>query len=1058
MARKEFFEKTRLNIVRILIVLALICFSAFTFIACGPAPDISDSNDYTKAESDTGVISNASFEFGSASLTLDDFPQTSPLNWSLSVDNSARSSNVNSGIVDVSGDGWSALLGSLYDDDDFLDYAAKKFNIDVDDIKAENDNDEELVKEQVLEILETKFPSPESATDDSGNKVLMINNYNEIARHGLGTAQKATSSSSVVIEKGKIAKISVFVKTSNLVGSNDYGANFRVKTMIKSTLVNEFGITGIISDDDWNEYTLYVEGDKNFDTSITVMLGLGLGSTKGSDVITDYTEGTAFFDNLTYELLDEMPTGVTIENCSVDLNNPSNKNYFDATTYADKALLFNAEVLNTLTPNVDLSGASVGLTESSNGLTSETILGSANSSLQSTPATDSISLSLKNASATVIITDSKFAVAPESYAFVSFDVKTTNNSLYHLDKNGITVFIYDVNGTAKNINNVQTVSFDEETQRVGVLVKNNFPELDTDKKYPTTREFNLQIVVGPTDVASKSLASDFSSGDVVISNMSVLSGKTYDFVRENVTKDGDHITSYTISDDEVENAKVYDFISSVYSENVVSLYASNQADYTATTESFSLTPSNSDIGTITYKPAMVNGYTGVSANHVYVSTADDAITEINTNANAGLINTKYLTAYSQPNLADALGHTGEKDVQPLMIYNDTASSYGFIGSNVKVEASAYASITLKLRVYGDAKAFVYVVDLDSDGKSVLELNFKKNTDGYNYVSDGEDVSYKLAFENITKDDMDTAGANKGWATLTFYIASGATAKNLRLEIWNGSRDGQTASSGYVFADKVTVTTSSAFTEPTSWEVAFTSSSSILYSAYLDDATMLDDAVYYKRELDKTETAFNKEQTESNKKVSYDTTYVWAKNKDTIYAIYNTVDPVIVDPYAGSSEDTDTEEAGCTATSDPSTFWLQFSSILLVVALVVAIVMLIIKNVRSKKKRSKKVKKGGYDVSSRISAKKTTTKLEKSKKQAKENDFDEYEDENYGSEEEITPVEETPTQAEDDNKSEETPSLDEFVYGDVQDFGDDFETNQDVETPDEVQEQEDKNQD
>ena len=151
-----------------------------------------------------------------------------------------------------------------------------------------------------------------------------------------------------------------------------------------------------------------------------------------------------------------------------------------------------------------------------------------------------------------------------------------------------------------------------------------------------------------------------------------------------------------------------------------------------------------------------------------------------------------------------------------MIYNATASSYGYVGKNLSIAQSAYALISLKIRVVGDAKASIYLVDVSSAAKDVMSINFKNNTTGYNYITDGVEHSYDLAFENITADMMETTGASKGWLTLTFYVGAGNTAKNFRLEMWNGSRTGDINSQGFVFINDITITTTDAFKEPTDW--------------------------------------------------------------------------------------------------------------------------------------------------------------------------------------------------------------------------------------------------
>jgi hypothetical protein len=288
--------------------------------------------------------------------------------------------------------------------------------------------------------------------------------------------------------------------------------------------------------------------------------------------------------------------------------------------------------------------------------------------------------------------------------------------------------------------------------------------------------------------------------------------------------------------------------------------------------------------------------------------------------------------------------------------------------------------------------------------------------------------------------MDKSGEKQGWLTVSFYLATGSTAKNFRLEMWNGGRDGSdaTKSKGYVFFDNVN--TAESFSEP-SYVDAFASTTSILYSLNQKDSALSEGAVAYKRVLDAKEIEFNKGQTSDNK-ISYDAKYIWATNYSTIYAIFNSVDPVHIDPNV-NNEDTDSTDPGCAGETDPSTFWLSFSSIVLAVALVLAIAMLFIKNFRARRKANKNDAKSYYKVSSRYKEDKPVEKVKKSKKFIEQEELDKaLEDYNQTVENTAEPIEETADEELSEENANET-SLDEYVYGDVQTFDDNImETNED----------------
>ena len=425
-------------------------------------------------------------------------------------------------------------------------------------------------------------------------------------------------------------------------------------------------------------------------------------------------------------------------------------------------------------------------------------------------------------------------------------------------------------------------------------------------------------------------------------------------------------------------------------------------------------------------PVVIENYRGVSYDSVFVNKDSDnkkyndrTENDDTSNSIAGLINSKAANENKYgDDIKNALNYSGEKSIQPIMIYNASEDSYGFLGNAFTIAASSYATISIKVRVVGNAKANVYLVNAADADKSVYTISFTGNVKGNSY---GETFSEQLAFTNI----KDTSSESNGWKTITFYIATGATELNLRLELWNGSRDGADKSQGYVFfafdafSDDETFTPStlsSAFTEPTTADAAFSDSGNPLYG----DNALRDNNLKYQRELDATEIKYNKEYPDNT--VEYKPNYVWAKSDNVLYAVYNTIDPVAVDPYAAEEEEE--EESGCAAERDPSTFWLSFSSILLGVALLLALIMLIVKNVYRRRKSNKNDAKSHYVVSSRTSAKKKAEKT--AKPVEKISGFDGYED-NVKEDIETTETDTVETEKPDEQ-------TDEYVYGDVLDFG------------------------
>ncbi|MDY2842255.1 MAG: hypothetical protein SOT08_06240 [Candidatus Borkfalkiaceae bacterium] len=1039
--------------VLVLTVLCLVISCIFGFTACKKSVSVTDPTySYTEptVENEDEIIKNQSFSLGSDSTKDDAFPVTSATGWTKASDNSAASSAVNSGIVKLTADSWRSTVKTLYADSDFESYLKKlpdgKSKTDIDDaIKAEKGESYSVTDDDRAEyiIANNLFSMPEKhAGENVDDYVYMLNNMRTESYSGLGTAQKLTSSTSVTVEKGKIYKISVWVKTVNVKGT---GANIRLVNSVGGVSQSDFRISNIktattADNGGWEQFAVYVKADAAYDCTVTLVLGLGYG--KGSsDSTIDYAEGTVFFDDVKVEKdVAAIPAGATsyslafgstdkteattadvdgVKSCAYDMKVDTG-----ATAYSTA---LNEEFTKS---NVTAPGAG-GVYEE---ITSKTY-NSASTFEKTNEGAGVYKFSLNQASGTVKLTDAPETVAAGKYVYLSFNIKI---QLDKLGSTAVSLLIVDSPNSAKPIKTYTAVSAaeDDEWTLVSVIVKNNFETGD--------RKFDAYLVIGPTDVSAVKYNADFATGDVYVKDFNVKTGKTdkEDYVVTNVYEDGADNPEY----------KLYNSLLSAKANATVALYAGNAADYSEPSESenYSLTYAPGNIGCIETAPTAVKGYYGIIAGHAFVSedipeTEDKKYFETNTRTGktgdehgnfAGLINTKYLSNYSGitalSEIQTQLGAYGDDDIQPIMIYNGTEDSYGFIGENQTVAASAYASVSVTLKAAGNAKAYVYLVNTSDKAKSVLTFSdFNVNTE-IGKTANGtafNGADHKLAFTV----DKNTESDENGWVTVTFYVAAGADAIDFRVEVWNGDRTATNKSQGYVFVKDINVTTSSAFSEPSSWANAFSTSGNPLYDA---KSIYLDELVGYKRVLTATEEKFNKEYPEQT--VSYEPTYVWAKNDTMIYAVYNTVNPVVTDPYE-SIEDEETE-SGCTAKTDPSTFWLSFSSVLLGVVLVLAIIALVVKTVRRKRIANKSDAKTQYKVKSRIDSHRENQKLAAKKaKAAKVEETEETESDGT----EPDKDEETADGATEETapESAEEQNLDAYVYGEVQDFGD-AETNED----------------
>ncbi len=1026
MTRNDRLKAIKSKLVVLLALIMAFSIFAFTLVACNKKTDVTDPS-YTYSETDDSkFITNSAFSYNLRTKLYSDFPVASPSGWSKSTENST-SSTVNSGVIDTTDKGWEELLTTLYKDSDFVSYVRNTYKAEITAaVGKDSPSDTELndyIKEHkgYYEVDGSKVtylsnPAADKTEAQGDNYVYMLNNYAKSERFGFGTAQKVTSSSSVSVAAGKTYKLSVWVKTVNLTHTNDDSAlaNIRLTNSVGGNSQAEYRLEKIDTNGEWKQYTIYIKGDADYDSTFTLVLALGYGG-KDTEDGKRYAEGTVYFDNVLVEELEDGATvPVTADNVVYGSTEAIAKNAANDYTFAYDMSLVSSVEANFTSEAVTLPGTgdftSSNISESGEKITSKTI--AADSSVTPVLSTDGkeLKLTLNKASYTVNVKNGSadFTLGAKSYAYFTFEI---TNKLSKFGSTAITVDAYEkkADGSYKKTAAVTTYSdVSDDAVKCELLFKNNFES--------GNREFYISVVAGPADIASVKTASALASGEVTIADMNVIYGKTdSDEYKTPDYKNGTDNPAY----------KLYSFFASK-ADATVALYADHSADHTDDndSESYNISVAPGNFGDIVSYPTAPKGYYGITAKHIYtqepvngeeLATAvnDRLGTAIRANVSfAGLINSKYLENYASEELKTALNHdAGEDPVQPIAIYNATAEHYGFIGAKNTVAASAYAKVTVTLRVADGASAYLYLVDVSGKNKDVME-----------FVQIGEDTTARKLERVITAENLDA----NGWVTVNFYVATGANSKDFRVEVWNGGRDGETAtaSKGYVFVSEISVTTSSAFTEPTNVSQAFASLNGNPLTEAGREAFEDGNLISYTRKLTDTEKKFNKQY--PKQAVSYKENYVWAENATMVYAIYNTLDPVESDPYANVDDDNN-GGSGCNVKTDSSSFWLGFSSILLAVVLVLAILALIVKRVRSKRKANRKDAKSHYTVKSRVQTSKTSKKPVK--KVVKEEPAEE--------------AEETATESEDNTESE-TPAeqnLDDYVYGEVQNFGD-AETNED----------------
>lgn len=1004
MSKKEFFKSLKSKLVIILALIALVCLSCFTFIACDDQEKTTSSSvkdpTYTYTPNEEGkTITNSNFTTGAIALENDKYPVTSPTGWSRTLDGSAKTSIVKSGAVSTRPSSWKALIEKFVKDTNFSYYLKEQIKIKnaSGEISADVLKPDDKLEDKVDEIIQYFYPNPGSS--DSDNTVYMLNNYlkEDASFIGVGTAQKVTSSKKITLERGKYGVFTVNVKTANISGINadNFGANIRVTNSFNSVSQADVSITNIIADE-WTEYKLYVKADAMYDSTFTLVLGLGFGGTSASDT-TYYTEGTVYFDNVNFEEITALPEGVIFdsqtkatmtygEKTAIKLSSGSSTNFF-------YDMSFDTTNLFSLTPtiNADYTKSTV---NGANGqpITSQTLYP------ESSTVTKNIvgnSIELSNAK------DIAYSIKLLAFDGNNFKLQGDKNSdisEYAIIKFAVDNKLSDL-ATSQLVINVADIKDGKTSMRKAVALlskvdgKTEYTILVENQLQDGEREFYIEILVGADNLSKDVFKSQLANGDLTISDI--------EYKIASIPK---------VSSDDL----VYNFYGRNPSASL-SLYSGYAEEPVEDDESIyhNIQSAPGSVGIILTKPAEIENYT---PSRELDSTKDYA----------GVINTKYLEKYNEDNrlvgasLKTALGYNdGDDEIQPMVIYNKTKASLGYIGTTNTIAANAKGKVSVSLRVYGEnAQAYVYLVD--STTKSILTFSDFTDVNG-NYVAGS---SFKYMFK-VTEDMLD----EDGWLTVSFFIGTGTASKSFRVEVWNGDKtlenNPEAGSEGFVFVKDITVSPADGFSTPDRVENAFTVSGNPLFE---QGATAFFEGKIFQhiRELSDEEIAYNKKN--PDKATDPLPAYVWAQNDTVIYSVYETLNPEAFT--ADTSTDTDADaESGCTATTDPSTFWMSFSSILLGVVLVLAIIALIVKRVVIKRKANASDAKTHYTVRSRTSYK----AKEQDNKQLPEETEEPIEDEYVEPEQ----VEET------SNEDTIEQTLDDYVYGDVQDFGE-TETNEQVE--------------
>ena len=804
------------------------------FTACGGANnnDDDDDDDNTTTEVDNQLLKNGDFEFYSEKNTELDKKRAlinSPTSWSFS--SGSPSSNAASGIVNAaewdyltkagynngqgfpskSEDGdataiirdvaahWKDEGVTAYDRLKFYDdfkseikdlaetseeaklFAEYKYTIDFDDV--------ENLRTELGDTLLTRYSETE---EDAPSNLLMI--HNESTQYDVsGTAQSYSSSTSITLSAGTAAKVSVWVKTSNLTHyytddkvevTKDAGAYIGVTHTVGGSTLDQMQIKNIntknvTENNGWAEYTLYIRANTFATSTFRIVLGLGMGD---NSYRFEQVNGYALFDDLSCEIISDADylENVTFgETC--ELNSPKEAKIFDATKLNkyNYALDLHAEfdVLQLDNVTVDTTKETSGAKEydsadivpdnRTDGVTPEnerSIAGLYDYAGLQTLANghnvlknyfgegkdfdqfpfanndDIIMLFSTNGAAyTAKVENSKFTLNPDQYMLVSFFVKT---SRIRNGKTGASAVLVDGKNeteiAAFDSTTIATVDISEDVTDIYhgwvqcfFFVKNETKEAHT---------FSLKLSYGPKNIA-ESTKSSYDSGYAAFANFETmeLSKTQYGYASSsNGRAQSVSLTGRVTSDSKFDDNQA----TTPFKNGELGMPLNFSGKQSGTIEvdgtNEALTPDELQ------KTGLYSGLLNAEPEHVekYMSGSAPWNTMLQT------IATDNTTAMNWWSSIFGGSRNGFVANQPLVILNTSTGelpAYGYFAKTASVSANGYQQIKMRVKVGGGAAAYIYLIDT-SDVEKGFNSTLAPTMPNVTYWYDDEG--------NITEDPTD----------------------------------------------------------------------------------------------------------------------------------------------------------------------------------------------------------------------------------------------------------------------------------------------------------------
>lgn len=761
------------------LTLALSASLTLGVLAACTTPDntTEDEEEETTSQTDTQKIRNGNFEFYSE-MDVEDKKEkldliSSPTSWSFT--SGSPTSDTTSGIIDTTE--WNYLSASgraltsvedayaHWNDDEVTAYDRLKFLDEFEDEIDDLDSDSAEAKlfdeftysidyedvEYLSEISKAPTPRTDAAEGETG--VLMIHNR-RTSDSVLGTGQYYTSSTSISLDAGTSAKISVWVRTDDLThyySDNEEtevlgnaGAYIRINQTVGGTTLKSVYIENISTNGEWKEYTIYVRANSFTSTSFTVVLGLGQGS---SDNPLYYVNGYAFFDDVSCEVLpsadfdDATAAGI----CNLDdIANDAKR--FEGKTFSSVKIDLDADLGSA--DDLAIAKADAAITKDPDGGKSNVVYNgpyaddyaktvtaaelltatASNSYLKNIYDTDfagsfpfaeaddnmTVIMLMSVSSAPYTATSDVYTLGAKKHMIVSFWVKTSK-----IGGTGASATLVDGENrtqiAAFDSTTVATVDIDDETKDIynGWVQCFFFVSNETD----SAKQFTIEFSYGPTDVASAEQTA-YDDGYAAFTNFEVLADVNAKYI------DYASTDSYSVKatlTGAVDNDSAFDQAGVEINHDI--------RNTLAPTANFTAVPNASQSivtdGVENTDPTTYGLYTGLlnakyAANYSAVSDSAAwsgalmALADSNSYTDSSLSEAELWWAkiFGDYNADDTRASSRVAN-QPLVVLNtssEAVNSYGFLSGSLSVAASSYQRISMRVKLSEGATATFYLID------------------------------------------------------------------------------------------------------------------------------------------------------------------------------------------------------------------------------------------------------------------------------------------------------------------------------------------------------------